>query len=255
MFAMGPAFFKAVGAGVGVLTLSGTFPGCALGVAYDEYLVISGGDGTYSLTGGTGIASGSLPVGLSLSIASGNHLRLSGTPGGSTGVAAFTASVDSGDGQTATSAQSITVANGAHRYWRVYITAYGGGPNLLIQGGGGFRTVAGGSYISFSPASNTTASSYATTPASYPPWQAWETVTSNAWQTPASPSMPQWNRVDLGTAYSVVEIVLGGPASAFTDRCATALDIQYSDDDSTWVTVKSFSGLTWGDSELKVLTL
>lgn len=237
------------------LALTGDFPDCTVGIAYDEYIAISGGDGTYSLSGGTGVSAGSLPAGLALAVASGTHLRLHGTPTGPASTISFAASVDSGDGQTATSAQSVSVISDGHRYWRIYITAYGGGSNLLIQGGSGFRTVAGGSYISFSPGSNTTASSYATTPASYPPWQAWESITSNAWQTPASPTMPQWNRVDLGAAYHVVEVVLGGPAAAFTDRCATALEIQYSDDDSTWTTAKSFSGLTWGNNELKVLTL
>ena len=114
MFAMGPAFFGRASAPA-TLALSGTFPAATVGVAYDEYLTISGGVTPYSLTGGTGLASGSLPAGLSLSIDSTTHLRLSGTPTTS-GTATFTASVDSTDSQTATSAQSIAVAAGATTY-------------------------------------------------------------------------------------------------------------------------------------------
>lgn len=123
MFAMGPAFF---GSGVVALALSGTFPSATVGVAYDQYLTVSGGVTPYSLTGGTGVASGTLPAGMSLSI-SGSQLHLSGTPttGGTDG---FTVSVGSADAQTATSAQSVVVSSTAYSdavladspylYWR-----------------------------------------------------------------------------------------------------------------------------------------
>lgn len=108
MFAMGPAFFRQAGASYATLTLSGAFAAATVGVAYTSDLTIGGGNGTNTLTGGTGIASGSLPAGLSLSIVSGTLLRLSGTPT-TAGTPSFVASVDSGDGQTATSAQTVTV--------------------------------------------------------------------------------------------------------------------------------------------------
>src|SRR3569623_558617 len=60
------------------LALSGTYPSGTVGVSYSHDLTISGGVGPYTLTGGTGLASGTLPAGLSLSIV-GSALRLSGT--------------------------------------------------------------------------------------------------------------------------------------------------------------------------------
>lgn len=103
MFAMGPAFFKQ--AGYGVLVLSGTFDAAAVGAAYSSSLAISGGSAPYFLTGGTGLASGALPAGLSLSIV-GSTLILSGTPT-KAATSNFTASVTSSDSQVATSAQTI----------------------------------------------------------------------------------------------------------------------------------------------------
>ena len=111
MFAMGPAFFKQATASYATLALTGTFASATVGVAYSSSLAITGGLAPYSLTGGTGVASGTLPAGLSLSI-SGSNLVLSGTPT-TAATSAFTASVDSSDGQTATSAQSVTVAPSA----------------------------------------------------------------------------------------------------------------------------------------------
>ena len=128
MFATGPAFFRQPGAGYATLTLTGTYPAATIGVPYSADLTIAGGNGVNSVTGGTGLASGSLPPGLALSIVTSTLLRLSGTPTGSGGTYAFTASVSSGDGQTATSAQSVVSTAGydsavmAHsplRYWKL----------------------------------------------------------------------------------------------------------------------------------------
>lgn len=91
------------------LTLTGTYPDASGGDAYSEDLTIAGGNGSYSLTGGDGVVSGSLPPGLSLSI-SGSNLTLSGTFPSTGGPWSFTVGVDSGDGQTATSVQSMKVA-------------------------------------------------------------------------------------------------------------------------------------------------
>lgn len=88
------------------LTLSGApYADALLGVAYSQYLTISGGSGSYlnpRLTVGT------LPAGLSISIASGNHLLISGTPT-ALGAPSITVAVDSSDSQTATSSQTFTV--------------------------------------------------------------------------------------------------------------------------------------------------
>jgi len=127
MFAMGPAFFSGAS---GALSLSGTFPAAVIGVPYDQYLTIAGGSTPYSLTGGTGLASGTLPAGLTLSIASTTHLRLSGTPTGTAGTSSFTASVGSADGQTATSTQSIVVSAADPYFSNVIFLLHCNGPNL-----------------------------------------------------------------------------------------------------------------------------
>lgn len=111
MFAMGPAFFQN---GYALLVLSGSYSAGTVGTAYSQSLTIAGGNGVYSLTGGTGLASGSLPAGLALSIV-GSTLVLSGTPT-ATATSAFTVSVSSGDGQTATSAQSVVIVAGSTAY-------------------------------------------------------------------------------------------------------------------------------------------
>ncbi|HEU4376271.1 MAG TPA: putative Ig domain-containing protein [Telluria sp.] len=107
MFATGPTFFQTATGAYPTLALAGTFASATVGVSYSSSLSISGGLAPYSLTGGTGVASGTLPGGLSLSI-SGSTLVLSGTPT-TAATNTFTASVGSADSQTATSAQSVLV--------------------------------------------------------------------------------------------------------------------------------------------------
>lgn len=112
MFAMGPAFFGAASSGYAALILSGTYAGATVGVAYSSDLTISGGNGSYS---NPRVTVGTLPTWATLSVV-GDKLRLSGTPTGSATTVNITAAVDSGDGQTATSAQSVVVAVG-DPYW------------------------------------------------------------------------------------------------------------------------------------------
>lgn len=95
-----------------LLTLTGAFADGTPSTSYSSSITISGGNGVYSLTGGDGVVSGSLPPGLSLSI-SGSSLTLSGTFPSTGGPWSFTVGVDSGDSQTATSAQSVKLATAA----------------------------------------------------------------------------------------------------------------------------------------------
>lgn len=93
------------------LTLSGDFVDATIGTPYSSDLDIAGGNGIYS---NPRTIVGAVPAGLSLSIV-GNKLRLSGTPTGGVpseaGTVAFRLAVDSGDGQTATSVQSVDVTS------------------------------------------------------------------------------------------------------------------------------------------------
>lgn len=88
------------------LTLSGNFADATIGTPYSSGLAIAGGNGVYS---NPRVTVGSLAgTGLALSIV-GSALRLSGTPTGSAQTLDITVAVDSGDGQTASSAQSIAL--------------------------------------------------------------------------------------------------------------------------------------------------
>lgn len=111
MFAMGPAFFRQASA-YAPLAITGAFAAATVGVAYSSSIPISGGLEPYSLTGGTGIVSGALDSGFSLAItgaAGARFLTLSCASPATADTMTFTASVDSSDGQTAASAQSVTV--------------------------------------------------------------------------------------------------------------------------------------------------
>lgn len=90
-----------------MLTLSGTYAAGVLGSAYNSDLTINGGGGVFS---NPRVTVGTLPSGLALSVV-GNKLRLSGTPTAAE-TKSFTVAVDSGDGQTATSAQNVSITAG-----------------------------------------------------------------------------------------------------------------------------------------------
>jgi hypothetical protein len=208
------------------LTLSGTYAAATVGAAYSSDLTIAGGNGIYSNPRAT---VGSVPAGLSLSIVSGK-LRLSGTPTGTGGTVIFTAAIDSSDGQTATSSQSVVVS-ALHRYWRVYIPAnQGSSTNVLIQGGASVGT---GSKWNNSSGMITVSSATASSATVTPALSAW-VGTNSAWQTTAS--MPAWNRVDFGSAKRPTSLDILSAGAGFTDRNIKNFLIQWSDDDSTWTT-------------------
>jgi len=114
------------GRGFKPLALSGTYAYATQNVPYSESLAITGGNGVYSLYGGTGVFSGTLPPGLALSIV-GSTLVLSGTPT-TIGHYIFTVAITSSDGQVATSLQDMYVtityatevlADTPIRYWKL----------------------------------------------------------------------------------------------------------------------------------------
>lgn len=113
MFAMGPGFFQQSGSSYATLALTGAFAAATVGVAYSSSIPITGGLEPYSLTGGTGIASGSLDTGFALSITGttgARFLTLTCASPATADTMSFTASIGSTDGQTATSAQSVSVS-------------------------------------------------------------------------------------------------------------------------------------------------
>jgi hypothetical protein len=96
-------------AGAAVITVhgvlgvtTGILAGGTTGVAYNQALAASGGNGAYTWT----LSAGALPGGLSLDGSTG---IISGTPAGP-GASGFTVQVTSGDGQVATRDLSITIS-------------------------------------------------------------------------------------------------------------------------------------------------
>lgn len=137
-----------------VLTLTGTFADATVGTPYSSDLQITNGVAPYTLHDGTGVISGSLPAGLSLSIV-GDKLRLSGTPT-MEATSNFIVAVDSGDGQTETSAQSIAVAGADPIAVSIYnkMSAYW---DLAEATGNRIESIHGGSGLDLVPTSVTTA--------------------------------------------------------------------------------------------------
>lgn len=130
------------------LALSGTYPYATQSVPYSSSINISGGSGVYALYGGTGVFSGTLPPGLTLSIV-GTTLVLSGSPS-TTGHYVFTVAVTSTDGQTATAAQDLYVtidyasevlADTPIRYWKLDETSGTVAVDSSGNGGNGTYTV------------------------------------------------------------------------------------------------------------------
>lgn len=146
--------------------LFGTFPTATVGVPYVYDLFLAGGDGSWS---NPRAIVGALPAWATLSIVSGK-LRLSGTPTGSTTTVNITVAVDSGDGQTATSAQifgvfdvvsmhnwpgasgSTSLIDATGKLWTGYgnaqvDTTYG--QALLLDGAGDYATTPDSADFSF----------------------------------------------------------------------------------------------------------
>lgn len=105
----------------GELQLSGAFAGGTVGEPYSSSVPITGGSEPYTLTGGTGLVSGSLDAGFSLSItgtSGARFLTLECDDPEAADAMTFRASVDSADGQTATSDQSVSIAEAVlDPYW------------------------------------------------------------------------------------------------------------------------------------------
>jgi hypothetical protein len=224
--------------------LTGTYPAVTVGAPYSAYLVIVGGDGDYTLTGGTGVVAGVLPSGLTLSI-DGDHLVLEGTATGSDGTVDFTVGVDSGDGSSATSAQSVEVV--LSRYWRVLISATNGHPEAALQEIE-LHSVIGGPIVT-TPSTPCLASSTADPvvfPASCVVDRNTTSSTTNCWVS-AAVALPHWVWIDLGTSPPPVrEVVLWPENFPPFDATRSPKDfiIQSSSDAVNWIDRLTLSGET-----------
>jgi F5/8 type C domain len=125
----------------------------------------------------------------------------------------------------------------AHRYWRFYCTASGGG-GLVSLSEIQFREVAGVSQA-FSGGTITTSGLD-----NGPPADAADSNIGTFW---ASGTLPGWWAYDYGAgnAKSIVEFALTARNDGFFAQGPTAFQVQYSDDGSSWTTSVSQLPGTW----------
>lgn len=164
---------------------------------------------------------------------------LAGPHGGIAEYWAANATVAMG-GFGATANVTVTSGPSPHRYWRVYMTAPQAGQTVVgfknwelrLTSGGADQTAPGGavsasSFTSGFPASNLV-----------------DADTESIWAS-ASGGSPWWIKYDFGAGNekAITACFLVAYAS---NRGPSAFTIDYSDDDSSWTTVYTGSGVTWG---------
>ena len=237
------------------LALSGSYAGGAVASAYSSDLTISGGDGSYS---NARVTSGSLPAGLSLSIV-GSALRLSGTPTAE-GSSTFTVAVDSGDGQTVSSSQTVAITITEARYWRLYIpsteasgTASGYinccliGLQYLPGQTTNQAAVVGGTCSESSALSAGYNSSYAWLNTHYDGTY----LSASFWHSGAQ-SAPWWASIDAGSGKTIKATELALIGTNIASRMPNEFMLQTSSDGSTWTTVSHYSGISgWTDGVVR----
>jgi hypothetical protein len=233
------------------LALTGNFTGGNVGVPYSSSINITGGSGVYS---NPRVTSGALPDGLALSIV-GDTLVLSGNPtDGAT--FNFTAAVDSSDGQTTTSAQSVTVSGSSEisaQYWRIYITANNGDPSYTTVAELQLRGAVSGPNLC-TPALAVANASASSAAGSNTADKAFDGNTTTRW-TDGNTLLPAWLCWNFGTPTVVAEIALMGQYTGSDQGLypPKAFQIQHSDDNVTWTTYGSFTDQTgWGAGEIRV---
>lgn len=137
-----------------------------------------------------------------------------------------------------------------HRYWRISITGSNGG-SYVGAGEVQFRTVAGGVNECVN-GTGTSRSNFA----GLPPANAFDRNTSTEWAS-NNVGFPEWLEYDLGSGISasITEIAYLPRNLTPTTQSPTGFDVQYSDDNSSWTTLWSVSGITgWAANTWKVFT-
>lgn len=65
-----------------------------------------------------------------------------------------------------------------------------------------------------------------------------------------------WLRYSFAAPREVKQVLIRcGPSVPYAEQTPVAFDLRYSDDGTTWVTVKSFTGITWTSGETKLFTV
>jgi len=218
------------------MTLSGSVPVLVVGDPVNVTFMASGGEGPYTYA----VTAGSLPPGLSLNGSTG---EISGTPT-TPGAYSFDITVTDVRSATASNTYSGEVSVfGAHKYWRVYVTAAAGGYGSMVE-------------LEFLDALGVRCDLTDGTPiqsSNYPGYEAYRAfdgVTSgdSCWAANNS-SPPMW----LGYRHAaavVVDSVRITARTANVTQSPNSFIVQSSDDGVSWTDEWSVSGATgWSANE------
>jgi hypothetical protein len=144
----------------------------------------------------------------------------------------------------------------AHRYWRLQLTS---GPSAAyafseIQ----FRAIRGTPLLFASSAGATAAQSFGGAPGTFDGTMAADNDTSTLWSS-NNKTPPQWWAYDYGATSSnwldVVEVTIQARNDGNFAQAPGAFDLQYSDDNSAWTTLQSFTATTMtGAGQIQTFT-
>jgi hypothetical protein len=147
-------------------------------------------------------------------------------------------------------------AAGYHRYWRVFCLNNNGGTNFIILDEVEFRATAGGADQTTTlttDAGDANGRAVASGgPGGNEMFRAFDGVTTSAnpWAGPGTTN--QYIGYVFPSPVKVEEISLKGTTQ--TTRMPKDIQVEYSDDGSSWTNQKSISTLSWTSNETKVLT-
>ena len=137
----------------------------------------------------------------------------------------------------------------AHTYWRIYITAE--------LGAGGYHVALDelefydSSGAKLSTGGTPTASSSFASP-TYDADKAFDANWSTFWHSATFPSTtPQWIKYQFGSAADVASVRLAY-RSGNTNQAPKDFLIQWSDDNSSWTTAATYSGVTWATTSVGI---
>jgi hypothetical protein len=238
-------------AAIAPLSVIGAFDAqVSISNTYSSSIPITGGLPPYS---NARVATGALPAGMSLSVA-GDTIVFSGVTPGTPANYSFTASVDSSDGQTATtSAQALAVVDG-YRYWRVNITANNGLTNYVVVVELEFRATVGGADMTTPSGAITKAASSGDANSINAYYMAFDDNSTNEWTSNALAIPQGWISYDFGTFTHVAEVAIMG-SHASNDHPGYApkdFTIEASNDTVTWIVKKTVTGQTaWAPTEVR----
>lgn len=137
----------------------------------------------------------------------------------------------------------------AHRYWSIYCTAT---PDTYFS----FQEIELRSSVGGADLTGSGTATASQTEGGHTPADAVDNNSATFWGS-YSGTVPQWWKYDFGAgnAFDIIEIAITARNDAYYGEAGTAFLIQYSDDDSNWVTQKSISGLSWSAGETKVINV